>query len=870
MASHDEADRELELGLRALEQGLISPEQLLAAYRDWSTSRQRSMLEILVEQGAVDHRQRERLRELREPGFDHPAQSAGPDATVAYTGRASRDQPPLVADRPGTESADETAQEPRFPILRSHARGGLGEVFLALDRQLNRQVALKAIQASKAHDPESQSRFVHEAEVTGRLEHPGIVPIYGLGRYPDGRPYYVMRFIEGETLKAAILRFHAEAPARRDRAGREVAFRRLLQSLIAACNAVAYAHLRGVVHRDLKPENIMLGLFGETLVVDWGMAKTLADLEPSGGGPAESNRGGDVSLTRTGAAVGTPRYMSPEQAAGHLDRIGPASDIYGLGATLYCLLVGHAPFPDGDLSDVLDRVRRGIFPAPRSLNRSIDQALEAICLKAMALRPEDRHVSALELGGEIEAWLADVRFRGEQVRALNQVRGSFSRLCIERASNLFGRGMRNEGMLWMARALENLPADAPGLEGVVRASLGAWHAQARLLERSLHHDGEVLAIAFGPDGHRLATASADGTVRLWDVATGHPLSKPIVHHGPVLALAFSPDGSLLATAGADGELQLWDVVKASPQGKAMVHRCAITAVRFSPDPGPPGLIATASRTLVPALWSVREGRPVSRTLPPDAAVRSVSFSPHGDLLALACDDGRVLCLDTATGEPRGDALVHPGAVESLAFAPDGAGLVTACRDGKARLWDLDAKTILGEFSLGAAVVLVDFSPAVVLATASDEGAARLWNPLSGHPIGESLGHGQRIDCLAFSPDGSILATGSRDRTVRLWDAATGLPIGPPLEHRGAVRALAFDPDGRRLATASADGLARYWRVAPRLPGDVERISCWVRVTTDLHFDPGDAICKLEPTAGWELRRRLHELGGPPPRKIEKW
>ena len=140
-------------------------------------------------------------------------------------------------------------------------------------------MALKSIRASLAHDPDSQSRFVQEAKVTGRLEHPGIVPIHGLGRYPDGRPYYVMRFIQGETLKDAINRFHGQDAQRQDTGEREVAFRRLLQAIIAACNAVAYAHIRGVVHRDLKPENIMLGPFGETLVVDWGMAKSLAELD---------------------------------------------------------------------------------------------------------------------------------------------------------------------------------------------------------------------------------------------------------------------------------------------------------------------------------------------------------------------------------------------------------------------------------------------------------------------------------------------------------------------------------------------------------------------------------------------------------------
>ena len=484
------------------------------------------------------------------------AQNAGePDPelslTVAYGSPLDEIQGARASRVAGQEEATPQGPPPRYRILRSHARGGLGEVFLAVDAELNRQVALKELLSYHAHDPDSQSRFVLEAELTGRLEHPGIVPVYGLGRHPDGRPYYAMRFIEGETLKAAIERFHGRAQDRHEPRERQMAFQRLLGSLIAACNAVAYAHSRGVVHRDIKPENIMLGRFGETLVVDWGVAKAVSDPRAitSRGQPGARPGGEDSSLTRPGSTVGTPRYMSPEQALGELEQVGPASDVYGLGATLYCLLVGHSPFPEGDVSEVLDRVQRGIFPAPRRLKRSVDPVLEAICLKAMAPKPEDRHASPLALAEEIEAWLADVRFRGEQVEAANQVKGSLARLCIERAHNLLDRGKHAEGMLWLARALENVPADSPGFERVVRASLGSWHARSSLMERTLPHKGEVRALAFSPDGHRLASACDDGTAQLWDVASATKLGSPMRHDGPVTAVAFSPDGKTARHGG---------------------------------------------------------------------------------------------------------------------------------------------------------------------------------------------------------------------------------------------------------------------------------------------------------------------------------
>lgn len=303
-----------------------------------------------------------------------------------------------------------TSSGRRFTILRPLAKGGLGQVSVALDEELHREVAFKEIQDQFADDEVSRARFVLEAEITGGLEHPSIVPIYGLGQHPDGRPFYVMRFVRGESLHDAIRHFHDAGRASADPGQRTLLLHKMLARFVDACNAVEYAHSRGVIHRDLKPENIMLGKFGETFVVDWGLAKTVQSREtcPSDSEPALVLACADASApTQMGRVVGTLAYMSPEQAEGRLDLLGPASDVYSLGATLYCLLAGRPPFNDGDVWTTIDKVTKGKFPLPREINKAVPPELEAICLKAMAARSGDRYPSARALADDVEHWLAD-------------------------------------------------------------------------------------------------------------------------------------------------------------------------------------------------------------------------------------------------------------------------------------------------------------------------------------------------------------------------------------------------------------------------------------------------------------------------------
>jgi PAS domain S-box-containing protein len=435
------ADRDLLFGLLALQNGLIDQDQLVAAFRAWARDRRRPLADYLAARGDLDAEQRAgveamvglHLKKHGDAGRSLAAIPAGHSAreSLAAIGDPAIEQTLTLlglgpdADRTTSYAFGTTTSDgQRFRILRPHARGGLGAVFVARDEELHRDVALKQILDRHADDTHSRARFLVEAEITGKLEHPGIIPVYGLGHDPFGRPFYAMRLVRGESLKEAVAQFHRAEGPERDPRERALALRRLLGRFIAVCNTVAYAHSRGVIHRDLKPANVLLGPFGETLVIDWGLAKFVArpesarDLAEATLRPALAAGAGE---TLPGSMIGTPAYMSPEQAAGRPHEVGPASNVYSLGATLYCLLTGRPSIEDSDVGRALLRVQRGEFVPPSSLNPAVEPALEAICLKAMALKPADRYPSPRELADAIEVLLASDYEKLEQAhRELHQ------------------------------------------------------------------------------------------------------------------------------------------------------------------------------------------------------------------------------------------------------------------------------------------------------------------------------------------------------------------------------------------------------------------------------------------------------------------
>ena len=334
-----------------------------------------------------------------EPAKD--ANGLPPTASMHKDGK--RAEPP----ENGHGARDSMLLGGRYRVVRHLASGNLGDVYVAFDEHLKREVALKQIQDKHVHRSTMRALFDLEARVTGGLDHPGIVPVFSVGEDTIQRPFYTMRLIRGERLSDAIKQFHNTRYPKNKADERNSAMRRLLQRFIAACYTVAYAHSRGVVHRDIKPANIMLGDFGQTIVVDWGLAKPLGlvpEADHSAETPLPPSSSGSADTTTPGVK-GTPAYMSPEQARS--EPVTPASDIYCLGTTLYTILTGRPPFPAGDHDSVLRDVREGKFRHPRQIRHDVPRALEAICLKAMALSPAKRFAHVRELAAELERYLDD-------------------------------------------------------------------------------------------------------------------------------------------------------------------------------------------------------------------------------------------------------------------------------------------------------------------------------------------------------------------------------------------------------------------------------------------------------------------------------
>ena len=413
------SDRQLLFGVLALQLDFISVQQFAEVCTVWASRKDRALPDLLADRGWLkpqDHSDIDRLlaRKIERHGGDLAAslREVGADERVRASLANIDDEgihrtlmptpPPHGLAVIATRDFDPGGRD-RYTLSRLHATGGIGRVWLAHDSSLRRDVALKELRPDRSSNEALWPRFLREARVTGQLEHPGIVPIYEVGQRPDDKaPFYTMRFIRGQTLAEAANQYHSRLA--KGEAG-PLELRKLLSAFIGACNAVAYAHSRGVLHRDLKPQNVVLGAFGEVIVLDWGLAKIAAEDEV---GPevVELGSSDGVDPTIMGQKLGTPSYMSPEQAAGRLNLVSPKTDVYGLGAILFHILTNEPPFPAPTSDEAMNRVINESVPSIRAKAPTTSASLEAVCLKSLAKNPDDRYESATALAEEIQHWLA--------------------------------------------------------------------------------------------------------------------------------------------------------------------------------------------------------------------------------------------------------------------------------------------------------------------------------------------------------------------------------------------------------------------------------------------------------------------------------
>lgn len=723
-------------------------------------------------------------------------------------------------------------------------RGAMGVVYRARQPRLRREVAVKVILASRFAGENARKRFLAEAELAAQLDHPNIVPIYEVGETEDG-PFYAMKLIEGGTL--ASVAASRESAAIQTSDGSAALCRAAATVISKNARAVHHAHERGVLHRDLKPGNILLDADGEPHITDFGLARQL---------------GTDSSLTMTGSTLGTPAYMSPEQAAGERG-VTTATDIWSLGAILFHLLTGRPPFLGTTATDVLLQVRTGEPPRLRSLDSTIPADLETICLKCLEKEPTRRYASAAELADDLDHFLRHEPIRARRAsvpeRVILWTRRHPARATVVVAFLLlllFGAG----GVLWqwhraetnaeqnrqrlirmatataIHRVEENDLATAlPWFVEAMRLDVGmsgekardgnsnaAWSHRVRIattlrqsprLAQVWFHDAGLRHASFSSDGKQVATASDDGTASVWDALTGDAVTPPLRHAKAVRQVVFSPEGSRLVTASDDGTSRIWNAHTGEPLTQPLVNGNEWLKVDFSPEGE---RIVSAGQFADARLWNSKTGEPVGPPLHHEnGPISSVSFSRDGRLVLTSAHDRTARLWNAHTGEPVGDPFYHDGPLLSAAFSPDGKHIVTAGEPNHARVWNVAThRVLILSLQHAARIEHAEFSPdGTRVLTASLDGTARVWDVATGQPVTPPLQHTEPVHHAAFSPDGRWVVTASQDHTAQVWDIARGVRAFPPLWHGHAVERAVFSPDGRRVLTACLDGVARLWELS---------------------------------------------------------
>jgi WD40 repeat protein/serine/threonine protein kinase len=794
-----------------------------------------------------------------------------------------------------------------YEILGELGRGGMGVVYKARQQGLDRVVALKMILHADHAGKEDRARFEREAKALAGLRHEGIVGVYEVGEH-QGKPFFSLEYVEGGSLDKHL----AGTPLPPRQAAR------LVQQLAQAMQA---AHEAGIIHRDLKPANVLLAVAAGLQPAD-SAASQSAGCKPAATagwlpkitdfGLAKKQDEGGLSVS--GAVMGTPSYMAPEQAAGKGKQIDARTDIYALGALLYECLTGRPPFKAATAMDTLLQVLSAEPVTVRSLQPSVPADLETICLKCLQKDPARRYASARELCddlgrflrqepvlarpvGRLErgwrwcrrnpvvasllAGIALVLASGATVSTvLGQVAWRKSREAqnkAEEAARETKRAQRETLRAQQAEEGQKKKAEEATREAkrarraeaeerrqrqlaadrlyISRLSLAQsyWQernvaaAREKLYEAQEHrdtwehrylyilmnhrgqrtfpgHTNTVHSVCFSPDGRRIASASWDQTVKVWDVATGQVQLTLEGHSSYVHSVCFSPDGKRLASASFQA-VKVWDAATGQQILSLIGHTGGVESVCFSPDgqrivSGGGGFDAKTRRSWGEVkVWDARTGKEALSLKGHTGDVASVCFSPDGKRLASASRDTTVRVWDAATGQEQLTLKGHTFWVASVCFSPDGQRLASGSNDNTVKVWEAQTgQELLTLKGHTHRVWSVCFSPdGRRLASGSEDGTVRMWEAATGQQAFELTGHTDQVFSVCFSPDGKRLASASDDKTVKVWNAATGQEALALKGHTSEVGSVAFSPDGKHLASASDDNTVKVWDAATGQP-----------------------------------------------------